>query len=110
MGRRQLFFARGGGLLCGLLLLGERFANPATALEEFDDLLQAEGDDEADADGDEVDKHSESAPGEMADIVRGCGWFVRASGYFVSGSSKAVWSMVIILMSALVSPLAMPSS
>jgi len=29
----------------------------AAALEELDDLLQAKGDDEADADGDEVNEH-----------------------------------------------------
>jgi hypothetical protein len=32
-------------------------ADAAAALEELDDLLQAEGDDEADADGDEVNEH-----------------------------------------------------
>ena len=33
------------------------FANVATAKEEINDLLQAEGDDQADADGDEVEEH-----------------------------------------------------
>jgi len=40
----------------GLLLESALFANAATALEELDDLLQTEGDDEADADGDEVEE------------------------------------------------------
>ena len=79
----------------GLLSERELPADATAALEEFDDLLQTEGDDEADADGDEVDEH-----GDM----------VLGGDYFVSGSSKDVWSMVIILTSALVSPLAMPSS
>jgi len=34
-------------------------ANAAAALEELDKLLQAEGDDEADADGDEMNEHDE---------------------------------------------------
>jgi hypothetical protein len=33
------------------------FADAAAALEEFDDLLQAKGDDQTHADGDEVEEH-----------------------------------------------------
>jgi len=33
------------------------FADAAAALKEFDELLQTEGDDEAHADGDEVEEH-----------------------------------------------------
>ena len=43
-------------MLCSLRSgLGRAVA--ATAQEEFDDLLQTEGDDEAHADGDEVNEH-----------------------------------------------------
>ena len=41
---------------CGLLG-GPCLADAPAALEELDKLLQAKGDDEADADGDEVDEH-----------------------------------------------------
>ncbi len=49
------------GVAC-LQLEGAQFADTSTAKEEVDDLLQTEGDDEADADGDEADEHCESAP------------------------------------------------
>ena len=42
------------------ILRGLCFAGAVAALEELDELLQAEGDDEADADRDEVNEHDKS--------------------------------------------------
>jgi len=43
--------------LGGLQRLGAGLAKPAATLKGFEELLEAEGDDEADAHGDEVEKH-----------------------------------------------------
>ena len=57
MGRLGLVFGAGFG--SGLLLL----AGAAAAQEELDQLLQAERDEEADTDGDEVERHGDRLRG-----------------------------------------------
>ena len=46
-----------GGGLGGLRLVGLLLAGAAAAQEQINDLLEAEGDDEAEAEGDDVDEH-----------------------------------------------------
>ena len=72
MGRLGLVFGAGFG--SGLLLL----AGAAAAQEELDQLLQAERDEEADTDGDEVERHGDRLREHEALIMRsGVGAWLR---------------------------------